>query len=50
MMLGAALPETPPYIINRPFLMWIMRPGLSRPLFVAYLNTDVWKDPSGLEM
>jgi hypothetical protein len=49
-MLGAALPETPPYVINRPFLMWIMRPGLSRPLFVAYLNTDVWKDPSGLEM
>ncbi len=50
MMLGAALPENPPYIINRPFLMWITRPGLSRPLFVAYLNTDVWKDPSGLDM
>jgi hypothetical protein len=50
MMLGAALPEHPPYIINQPFIMWIMRPGLSRPLFVAYLNTDVWKDPSGLDM
>ncbi|MFW9966939.1 MAG: hypothetical protein ACFFEA_07280 [Candidatus Thorarchaeota archaeon] len=50
MMLGAALPETPPYIINRPFLIWIVRPGLSRPLFAAYLNTDVWKDPSGLDM
>jgi hypothetical protein len=49
-MLGAAHPEVPPYIINRPFIMWITRPGLSKPLFVAYLNTDVWKDPSGLEM
>jgi hypothetical protein len=49
-MLGAASPEVPPYIINRPFIMWITRPGLSKPLFVAYLNTDVWKDPSGLEM
>ena len=50
MTLGAAFPESPPYIINKPFLMWITRPGLSRPLFVAYLNTDVWKDPSGLDM
>ncbi|MFW9912686.1 MAG: hypothetical protein ACFFEU_09450 [Candidatus Thorarchaeota archaeon] len=49
-MLGAGHPEVPPYIINRPFIMWITRPGLSKPLFVAYLNTDVWKDPSGLEM
>ncbi|MFW9888334.1 MAG: hypothetical protein ACFFER_09140 [Candidatus Thorarchaeota archaeon] len=49
-MLGAAPPEVPPYIINRPFIMWIARPDLSKPLFVAYLNTDVWKDPSGLEM
>lgn len=50
MVLGAAPSESPPYFINQPFLMWITRPGLSRPLFVAYLNTDVWKDPSGLEM
>ena len=39
-----------PYVINRPFLMWIKRPGLSKPLFVAYLNKDVWKDPEGLDM
>lgn len=50
MVLGAALAKFPPYTINRPFLMWIMRPRLSKPLFVAYLNKDVWKDPSGLEM
>ena len=39
-----------PYMINRPFLMWVKRPGLAKPLFVAYLNKDVWKDPEGLEM
>ncbi|TFG32384.1 hypothetical protein EU527_10300 [Candidatus Thorarchaeota archaeon] len=39
-----------PYVINRPFLMWITRPGLSKPLLVAYLNKDVWKDPEGLDM
>lgn len=39
-----------PYMINRPFLMWIKRPGLSKPLFVAYLNKDVWKNPEGLNI
>ncbi|TFG26544.1 hypothetical protein EU528_14195 [Candidatus Thorarchaeota archaeon] len=47
---GAAPKKLEPYIINRPFLMWITRPGLSKPLFIAYLNKDVWKDPQGLEM
>ncbi len=39
-----------PYMINRPFLMWVKRPGLVKPLFVAYLNKDVWKNPEGLDM
>lgn len=39
-----------PYVINRPFLMWVKRKGLAKPLFVAYLNKDVWKDPEGLDM
>jgi len=39
-----------PYIINRPFLFWVKRPEISRPLFVSYLNNDVWKDPDGLDM
>ncbi len=43
-------PKVTPYVINRPFLMWISRPNLSKPLFVGYLNKDVWKDPGGLEM
>jgi len=47
---GAPLKKKEPYVINKPFLMWITRPGLSKPLFVAYLNKDVWKDPEGLDM
>ncbi|MFW9844739.1 MAG: hypothetical protein ACFFEV_09195 [Candidatus Thorarchaeota archaeon] len=47
---GAAPKRTEPYVINRPFLMWIVRPGLSKPLFIAYLNKDVWKDPENLDM
>ncbi|MBD3408456.1 MAG: hypothetical protein GF411_20200 [Candidatus Lokiarchaeota archaeon] len=42
--------RTKPYVINRPFLMWIRRPTLAKPLLVGYFNTDVWKDPCGLEM
>ncbi|MHA1634606.1 MAG: hypothetical protein ACTSUZ_08640 [Candidatus Thorarchaeota archaeon] len=47
---GAAPKRTEPYVINKPFLMWITRPGLAKPLFIGYLNKDVWKDPKGLEM
>ncbi|TFG98869.1 hypothetical protein E4H12_04740 [Candidatus Thorarchaeota archaeon] len=47
---GAAPKKLEPYVINRPFLLWIRRPGLSKPLFIAYLNKDVWKDPKGLDM
>ena len=47
---GAAPIKLEPYVINRPFLMWITRPGLSKPLFIAYLNKDVWKNPESLDM
>ncbi|MHA1481174.1 MAG: hypothetical protein ACTSQZ_07115 [Candidatus Thorarchaeota archaeon] len=51
MILKAPLGERKePYIINRPFLFWVKRPEISRPLFVSYLNKDVWKDPDGLDM
>ncbi|MBN2230899.1 MAG: hypothetical protein JW779_15025 [Candidatus Thorarchaeota archaeon] len=51
MVLGAALfTKYEPYIINRPFLMWVKKPTLSKPLLVGYFNHDVWKNPSGLEM
>jgi hypothetical protein len=40
----------PPLIINRPFLFWVRRPGLAKPLFVARLTEEVWKDPGSLDM
>lgn len=51
MVLGAPLDRrNEPYIIDKPFLMWVRKPTLSKPLFVGYFNRDVWKNPSGLEM
>jgi hypothetical protein len=47
---GAAMVKREPYIINRPFVMWVSRPSLKKPLFVGYLNKDVWKNPDGLDM
>lgn len=40
----------PRFIIDRPFLMWISRPGVSRPLFTAYVDCDSWKDPGDLSV
>ncbi|MCK5238429.1 MAG: hypothetical protein KAR33_02705 [Candidatus Thorarchaeota archaeon] len=47
---GAPLKKKEPYIIDRPFVMWVSRPTLKKLLFVGYFNKDVWKDPEGLEM
>lgn len=47
---GSAMMRTEPYVINRPFLMWITRPQFAKPLFVGYLNKDVWRNPVGLDM
>jgi len=38
----------PLLIIDKPFLIWIERAGLSRPLFVGFIGTDDWKDPGSL--
>ena len=37
-----------PHVIDRPFLLWIERPGLSQPLFVAWLDQACWKRPADL--
>jgi hypothetical protein len=51
--MGAILSDPPkrrePYMINGPFLMWIQRPQFAKPLFVAYLDRDVWKEPEDLQ-
>lgn len=46
---GKKCDPTPPLIIDRPFLFWIMRKGLSQPLFAAVLDKDVWKDPGEID-
>jgi Serpin (serine protease inhibitor) len=33
------------HVIDRPFLMWVERPGLSLPLFVGYMTEEGWKKP-----
>ena len=37
-----------PLVIDRPFLLWIERPGLSRPLYVAWLDRECWRRPPDL--
>ncbi len=43
-------PPRPPYVINEPFVLWIERPGLRKPLFVADLTEENFKNPNSLEM
>jgi len=37
-------------IINKPFYLWIERPGLTEPLFAGYITQENWKDPQGLDL
>jgi hypothetical protein len=39
----------PPHNINKPFLIWFMRPGLPIPLFVGYITEADWKNPGDLK-
>jgi hypothetical protein len=38
-----------PYVIDRPFVLWMEADGLPLPLFAGVFAEDVWKDPKGLE-
>lgn len=42
---GVCMERRKPLVINKPFFIWIMRPGLRKPLFVGYIAEDVWNDP-----
>lgn len=37
---------TPTFDITEPFYIWIERPGMSVPLFAAYVDQVDWKEPS----
>lgn len=38
-----------PLIIDKPFVLWIERKGVSFPYFAAYFAEDSWKKPNSLE-
>ena len=40
----------PNLVINKPFLVWVTRPGLYKPLFVGHVTPEDWKAPKGLEV
>lgn len=40
---------TPPFVIDRPFMLWIEREGINIPLFGGVFAEDVWKNPKTLE-
>lgn len=35
----------PQIIVDKPFFVWMTRPGLNDPLFVGYIDEEDWKDP-----
>lgn len=37
-------------VINRPFFLWIKRPGTTIPIFAACLDESVWKNPGNLDL
>lgn len=37
-------PAAKPLIIDQPFYLWIERPGVSQPIFAAYLTPEVWRE------
>ncbi len=43
------MPEPPPYVINKRFMLWVVREGLTMPLFVADLTEENFKNPGSLE-
>lgn len=36
-------------VVDKPFLFVIVRPGVSQPIFAAYVDYDSWKDPGNLD-
>ena len=47
-VLGWQPRPSPDFVIDEPFLLWVQRPSLSVPLFVAHVTRDAWRDPEDL--
>lgn len=37
-------------VIDKPFYLWIERPGVTDPIFAGYISQNEWKDPKNLEL
>jgi hypothetical protein len=48
MSLKLSMPP-PPFVIDRPFMLWITRDGVDMPLFGGLFAEDSWSDPGTLE-
>ena len=48
--LSMGVQRQPPrdFVIREPFLLWVQRPGLSTPLFVAHITREAWRNPGDL--
>jgi len=45
-----AMAEAAPWVrIDKPFVLWIERPGVALPLFIGVFAEDVWKKPADLK-
>lgn len=44
----SAMPPPLDYTINRPFLVWFKRKGLSKPIFAAYVTEEDWRNPGDI--
>jgi len=47
--LCAASAPNPWVVIDKPFILWIERPGIEMPLFAGVFAEDVWENPGGLD-
>jgi len=45
----AVAAPNPWVVIDRPFVLWIERPGVQMPLFAGVFAEDVWENPGGLD-
>jgi serine protease inhibitor len=41
-------PVTETLIVDKPFLVWIERPGVSMPIFADYMLKQYWSNPGEL--
>ena len=46
--LRAIVERKQPHVIDKPFLIWFTRKGLSKPYFVGHITQENWKNPGNI--